>query len=133
MVAGLLLLAPACSSSSSNGVTPPVEANLGVGGSAAIIGTPWRVMFDSVISDSRCPVDALCIQAGEALLALELTSPYADPLPQDNPHFSLGASPVTVEGFQFTTLDVAPLRHVGDMVDPKSYRVTLRIEAAGAL
>ena len=123
-------LAVACASSGSEG-NPPTTVKLGVGGGAAIAGTSWTVIFDSVISDSRCPVGVFCIQAGEALLALELASPLASPLPQDSPHFTLGATPVTVAGIRFTTVAVAPLRRVGETIDPRSYKLTLAIAVIG--
>ena len=31
-----------------------------------------RVTFDAVKSDSRCPLDAICVQAGEAVIAVRL-------------------------------------------------------------
>ena len=99
-----------------------------VGAGAAIAGTPWTVILDSVVSDSRCPIDVQCIQAGEAVLALELASPLADPLPHDSPHFTLGSAPVIVEGLRFTQLSVLPLPRQNVKIDPRSYQVTLRIE-----
>ncbi len=128
-VACLLLVAAACSSSPITEVNPPATVKLGVGDGAFITGTPWTVIFDSVVSDSRCPVGVFCIQAGEARLALELASPRADPRPHDNPHFTLGVAPVTVEGLRLTQVEVLPLRRQGESIDPKSYRATLRIEA----
>jgi hypothetical protein len=102
---------------------------LAVGARTSIQGTPWTLVFDSVVSDSRCPERVVCIQAGEALLALELASPMADPVPPDNPHFTLGATPVVIEGLRFTTVTVTPVSQVGEAIDPRSYRVTLRVEA----
>jgi hypothetical protein len=32
-----------------------------------------RIRFDTVRSDSRCPMDALCVRAGEAVIALTLS------------------------------------------------------------
>jgi hypothetical protein len=131
-IAGVALLGAACSSSQvTESVRPPATVKLKVGGGAAIEGTPWTVIFDSVISDSRCPIDAICIQAGEALLALELASPLADPLPQDSPHFTLGTTPVVVEGLRFTQVKVLPFPQSNVQIDRASYQVTLLIEAVG--
>ena len=126
--AGLLLIAAACSSSDTTEVNPPATVTLGVGDGAFIKGTPWTVIFDSVVSDSRCPANAICVQAGEALLALELASPLADPLPPDNPHFTLGVAPAKAQGFRFAMTKVTPYPF-GTRIDPKSYRVTFTIEA----
>lgn len=34
-----------------------------------------RIRFDAVRSDSRCPMDALCVRAGEAVIAVTLSAP----------------------------------------------------------
>ena len=131
LVSALILFgAGACSSypDPSLSIRPPGTVKLKVGSGASIDSTPWTVIFDSVVSDSRCPLGVLCIQAGEAVLALELASPLADPQPHDNPHFTLGATPVTVEGLRFTQVEVLPLMRQNVTIDPKSYEVTLQIE-----
>jgi len=107
---------------------PPETVKLNVGSGAPIAGTPWTVIFDSVVSDSRCPIGAFCIRAGEAVLALELASPLAGPLPLDSPHFTLGTAPVIIEGLRFSQVEVLPLMRPGVTIDPRSYQVTLRIE-----
>jgi hypothetical protein len=33
-----------------------------------------RIRFDAVRSDSRCPMDALCVRAGEAVIAVTLSA-----------------------------------------------------------
>jgi hypothetical protein len=131
LVSALLLFSGgACSSYAgpARSILPPGTVKLKVGSGASISGTPWTVIFDSVVSDSRCPLGVLCIQAGEALLALELASPLADPLPHDNPHFMLGTTAVTVEGLRFIQVEVLPLMRQNVKIDPTSYEVTLRIE-----
>jgi hypothetical protein len=42
-------------------------------GESAVVPGGLRVTFDRVVSDSRCPIDAICIQAGDAVLALKLS------------------------------------------------------------
>jgi hypothetical protein len=55
-------------------------------GPDAVVGTPFelklgaiaslpdsaKLRFDNVRSDSRCPIDAICIRAGEAIIAVTL-------------------------------------------------------------
>jgi hypothetical protein len=120
----------ACSSCAdpSLSIRPPGIVKLKVGSSASIDGTPWTVIFDSVVSDSRCPIGVFCIQEGEAVLALELASPLADPLPHDSPHLTLGMTSVTVEGLRFTQVELSPLMMQNVKIDPQSYVVTLKIE-----
>ena len=72
----LLLLVAGCSGSP----TQPdrVQANqpfeLGVG-QTALVSDGLRLRFDEVRSDSRCPMDALCVRAGEAVIAVTLSVP----------------------------------------------------------
>ena len=41
-------------------------------GDAALTTDNLRIRFDTVRSDSRCPLDALCVRAGEAVIALTI-------------------------------------------------------------
>jgi hypothetical protein len=61
-----------CSSPTVPTVPPVQEFVLEVGGSAAVSGTGLRVRFDRVLSDSRCPADAICITAGEGVVAVAI-------------------------------------------------------------
>ena len=126
----LVLGGTGCSSDPFGRVAPggAVTLRLRPRSGAAVPRTPWTVVFDSVMSDSRCPIGALCIQAGEAVLALELASPLADPLPQDSPHFSLGSEPVEVEGLRFSQVDVQPMPRIGVKINPADYLVTIRVD-----
>ena len=120
----------ACSSSMSTTVQLPATVKMRVGDSATIRGTSWTLVFDSVVSDSRCPIDVQCIQAGEAVLAMQLANPHAEPQPPDNPRFTLGSRPVTVEGFRLTQVEITPVRHVNQAIAQKSYAAKLHIEQA---
>lgn len=72
--AGLLALlaASACAGNptSPSGVALGQEFSLRPGTSAVVEGAGLTVRFQAVVSDSRCPADALCIRAGEAVVAL---------------------------------------------------------------
>lgn len=59
-----------CASKSPSTPSTPLNTQivLAPGQSSDIAGTPLRVQFLSVVSDSRCPGDALCIQAGDAVV-----------------------------------------------------------------
>jgi hypothetical protein len=128
LVGGLILVG-GCALGTMESVRAPGSVTLKPGGSATIEGTNWTLRFDSVISDSRCPIGVLCIQAGEALLALKLTNPLVDPAPGDGPEFTLGALPRTKYGFRITATEVTPLRRINQQIEPKDYRATLQIES----
>lgn len=71
-----LLLVAGCSDSPTQpdriAAGDPFE--LGVG-RTAVTTDGLRVRFDAVRSDSRCPMDALCVRAGEAVIAVTLSLP----------------------------------------------------------
>ncbi|MFL5482211.1 MAG: hypothetical protein ACJ8AK_08450 [Gemmatimonadaceae bacterium] len=52
---------------------PGAEFNLAVGKSATINGTDYRITFNRVTEDSRCPVDVQCVWAGDAKIELTLS------------------------------------------------------------
>lgn len=67
-----ILVAAAC-------VEPSVEVpldqdfELALGRTVSIAGTPQRVTFEAVPEDSRCPIDAVCVWAGNARVSLRVT------------------------------------------------------------
>jgi hypothetical protein len=72
--AGLMSVLVSCSSSpTAPSVEPLREFVLEVGHAAQVSGTGLRVQFERVLSDSRCPADAFCIQAGDAEVAVTVT------------------------------------------------------------
>src|SRR5688572_4901598 len=69
----LLLLAAACSGPTQPDRVPKNEPfDLRIGESA-LTTDDVRIRFDAVRSDSRCPMNALCVRAGEAIIALTLS------------------------------------------------------------
>lgn len=77
-VLAVLLLVPivACSGGPTQPDRVPKGApfNLRIGESA-LTTDDLRIRFDTVRSDSRCPMDALCVRAGEAVIAITLSLP----------------------------------------------------------
>jgi hypothetical protein len=91
----------------------------------SIAGTAMRVQFVEVISDSRCPLNAICIQAGDASIAIlavddQGSSRYelhtGDPSRQSAAHRDLRVELLELQPYPNTT------RHT----DPSEYRATLR-------
>jgi hypothetical protein len=52
---------------------PGSEFNLAVGKTAALNGTDYRITFNRVTEDSRCPVDVTCVWAGDAKIELSVS------------------------------------------------------------
>ncbi|HJU41237.1 MAG TPA: hypothetical protein VJ691_00425 [Vicinamibacterales bacterium] len=70
---GLLLLLSGCTSPTQPDRVPKGEPfDLRIGESA-LTTDDVRIRFDAVRSDSRCPMNVLCIRAGEAVIALTLS------------------------------------------------------------
>lgn len=51
---------------------PGVEFNLPLGQTAALSGTGFRITFNRVTEDSRCPIDVVCVWAGDAKIQLTI-------------------------------------------------------------
>ncbi len=75
--------------------------------------------FDQVVSDSRCPKDAVCIQAGDAVIAVSIVIGGVN---YGSYKLSLAASPSVRAGdFRFTFTDLYPYPAVSPDVRPAGY------------
>ena len=52
-------------------------------GESAVLPGDLKVTFNRVVFDSRCPIDAICVTAGEARLALRLSVGSDAPVERD--------------------------------------------------
>ena len=52
-------------------------------GESAVLPGDLKVTFNRVVFDSRCPIDAVCVAAGEARLALRLSVGSDAPVERD--------------------------------------------------
>lgn len=71
IVAGIVILFFSLSGNSST-VNPGEEVILRIGQSVVIKGEDLKITFSEVTGDSRCPADAVCIQAGEVTCRMEI-------------------------------------------------------------
>ncbi len=102
--------------------------SLRVGEAARVEDAGITVTFQKVLSDSRCPKDVTCIQAGEAvvLLALDTEGGRSSVLELAVPPG--GSSPAaTVESFRVTVLGLQPQKESRKPFDPAAYVATLRV------
>ena len=100
----------------------------GVAISSAIV----LVRFGGVLADSRCPVDATCIQAGAAtlLLSVQTTLTVQDvqlDVPPD------GAAEIAVEEVTIQALEVQPAAQAGVVINSIDYEVLLRVSQTAQL
>ena len=98
------------------------------GDTVQIADTAERLHFVRVISDSRCPIDVVCIQAGNAIVRSEiLSSDEAAPFdlhtaePREVMHGQLTVTLVRLIPSPVSTRTIAP----------DEYRATLRVTRRG--
>ena len=128
MRALLLLLAlgaAACGSSTDLALdrpTPvPIDARIDVA------GAPFAVHFAGVSQDSRCPMGAMCVWAGDAVAQVDLVA--AGDSVRVALHSNAGAGPVSATFHDYLVELVAldPVPQAGRQIDPGAYVATLRV------
>jgi hypothetical protein len=71
IVAGIVILLFSLSGSSST-VSTGEEFILRIGQTVSVEGEDLKITFSTVSGDSRCPADAVCIQAGEVACLMKI-------------------------------------------------------------
>jgi len=119
----------ACSST----VTAPVNEDftLTVGESIAVQGTPITIRFLGVLEDSRCPVNADCIWAGNARVELELRGLDA-PATLSLNSFN-GAKEVVYGSYRVRLVELVPVPTTAGPLPQRDYRATLRVVPVGSV
>jgi hypothetical protein len=95
------------------------------GQSASIRGERATVVFDRIVSDSRCAVDVQCIRAGEARAALRLE-------PGGGPEISFELDTdrdrsQEVGGYRVTLVGLSPAPRSTVEIAPSEYRIELTV------
>jgi hypothetical protein len=99
---------------------------LAAGQSAILDDADLSVTFVRVLNDSRCPLDATCIQAGDATMSVRaaLQGRAAMTL-----NLTLVGEPTAVyEGFAFRAQQLLPGPMTGRTIPPGDYSVRLLVE-----
>jgi hypothetical protein len=101
------------------------QFTLAPGGSASIEGTSVQVRLDRVVSDSRCPTDVNCIQAGDAVVRITVTSDGGTQT--DELHTGAGGPHSAARaGLTITLEDLSPQPVSSRPTPPGNYRATFR-------
>jgi len=129
LTASLLLLA-ACGKSAAGAP----EARLGepfplrVGESASVEGVDLAIELVEVASDSRCPKDVTCIQAGEAVVRLALRSAGGESAELELAVPPGGSSRAESFGdFRIAIVKLDPEKESAKRIDPASYVATVTV------
>jgi len=106
----------------------PVTVTLAPGQTETVGGL--SIKFTGVTRDTRCPGDAICIQQGDAWIALETTLGFSAA------KFELqtnddAANDRTIGDYLIEVVEVAPYPFLSlPPIQPGDYRVTLKISAS---
>jgi hypothetical protein len=117
-----LAAAAACSSSP----TAPVNSTFTLApGESQAVGS-IAVKLVAVTEDTRCPINAMCIQVGDAYVALEVSAPGTRrelELQLLNPT----KRSTQFHGYHIQVEEVTPYPYTVEPPRPRDYRVTLRV------
>jgi hypothetical protein len=83
-----------------------------------------RIRFDAVRSDSRCPMDAICVRAGEAMIALTLSRAGEVPVGREL-DTTPARSSATFLNFTITLSSLQPYPRSDRQIRPEDYVATL--------
>lgn len=110
-------------------VTVPGTATMRIGQQVHLGNGVWTLTFNAVTSDSRCPMGALCIVAGEAVLDLTLENLLsAQPRPPAYQVTIKGEVPDTIAGFIFQLKQLDPFPQLNKTIDPKEYVAKIAVQ-----
>ena len=122
-ILGAATLVAACGSSPDI-PSLPATVILAIGESARAESV--RVTFVKVTSDSRCPINAVCVSAGEATAVFNVTVRGIETTPElgvVNP----AKRTTEVGGIVVEFDDLQPIPFAGQPTDPKDYRARVKI------
>jgi hypothetical protein len=96
-------------------------------GASAILRDGLTVTFDGVRSDSRCPMDALCVWAGDAIVAVGLSQPAGGQLEREL-HTDPSGSQASYLAYVIKLVALAPYPRSDRRIQPDDYVATLTVE-----
>jgi hypothetical protein len=103
------------------------EFSLGIGQTASIEGEKLVIKFKAVLEDSRCPVNVVCVWAGNGKVEFEILD-----IDGQNKTVTLNTEDepgaITLKGHKLTLTSLNPPRIDGVSISPGDYSVTLRVE-----
>jgi hypothetical protein len=121
LIAAVAIAAAGCSSVDTAVVASPgVEFSLALGKTAALSGSDFRITFNRVTEDSRCPVDVQCVWAGDAKIELTVSRNSA---PGDTRAIGLNPpnSEVTVGDLKIRFVSLAPAPRQSEPAESRAY------------
>jgi hypothetical protein len=96
-------------------------------GGSTLVADALRVTFTDVKSDSRCPIDAFCVQAGEAIVALKLSASDAAQVEREV-RTTPALSEVSYLSYTIKLIALAPFPKSTQQIRPEEYVATLTVD-----
>ena len=87
-----------------------------------------KVTVNSVLEDSRCPIDVMCIQAGRAVLALSLETSETSTSTKIEIGQTVSIKNPNLEMINFTLDSVEPAKKSTQTVQDTDYRFTFKVQ-----
>jgi hypothetical protein len=126
MMSIFLLMVASCNQNSVRVVDIPAnqEFTLKIGEQASVDNGSLFIQFTDVVEDSRCPMNARCIWAGNGKIALEIKKTNSDKVTRTlNTTLEPQSTEYNSYEIQFKLLAPAPV--VGSEIRREDYRATL--------
>jgi hypothetical protein len=115
-----------CARPQSQEVPPGAEFEVPLGVTARVAGGP-AVTFAEVLEDSRCPIDAVCIQAGRASVRLAVA--HGSVREELRLSTREGAVADTVGRYEVRLVALLPAPRAAAPTPRDTYRVTLQVDS----
>lgn len=126
LLAACLLAVAACGPGPTGPSVPLSEPFvLAPGESARIEDTSIGLRFDSVLGDSRCPADAICVWGGDAIVRIEVV-PQRGGRRQYDLHTG-DLRPAQHGDLTIALVQLEPYPFSSRPIQPNDYRATLRV------
>src|SRR5436190_3877221 len=97
-------------------------------GTSAILRDGLNVRFEGVRSDSRCPMDALCVWAGDAIITVWLSQPAGSQVEREL-HTDPSGSEASYLAYVIKLVALAPYPRSDRQIRPDDYVAILTVEA----
>ena len=96
-------------------------------GASATLDEGLAVIFDRVVSDSRCPSNAICVTAGDAVVAVTISQGAAGSGNREL-HTDARGSEASYLAYTIRLLQLQPFPEAGRPTRPEDYVATLKIQ-----
>jgi len=97
-------------------------------GASATLDGGLAITFDGVRSDSRCPIDAFCVWAGDAVVAVSLSQPLGNRVEREL-HTDPSGSETSYAAYSIKLVALAPFPRSDRQIGPKDYVATLTVRS----